>query len=377
MAFTTKFNLMDNVTIYFNGDDEVRFRKGIWNYEEATLDITPVADTVKKPMLDVIDALIKTRTVDLKDTHLKYELVIDDYGFIRNIVESLTEQRYLEYADQDYHQKLVKEIIGGTISEYMATDHLMVGPILFITDNARLKDYAQMLAEDLEITLTFMNDADIDRIEKANILTKNEGLETETELTELERTIFPFSAVVVSLERPRLKFLRKLNRLLIKTDKPMVLSILDGPFLSITSVKGKETGCYECFEQRVIARNQSIEPYHRFYEQTDGISKLTKKTHMTPILQTFTSLAIFEGFLLATVNKTKLAGRVLNVYIPILEIQVEDLLRVSYCPACGQVAQAKYDEMYTNSQRVVRQLVDSVQLEKTSERQKRMEMQQA
>ena len=222
----------------------------------------------------------------------------------------------------------------------MTSEVLHVGPILFVTDNHRLKEYAEMVADDLEINLTYMSEAEMKRIEEADILDKTEAMKTEADMNELERSVFPFSCVVVSLERPRLKFLRKLNRLLIKSSIPMVLTVLDGPFISISSMKGNETACYECYENRVIARNQELSSYRRFYEQTGGMGMLTQKTYMTPIVQMFTTFALFEAFLLVSVGKCKMAGRVLNVYLPIMEIQVQDLLRIPYCPSCGHVAKA-------------------------------------
>src|SRR5699024_8068259 len=143
--------------------------------------------------------------------------------------------------------------------------------------------------------------------------------------TELGRLLYPFSCVVVSFERPRLALLRNLNRLLLKTSTPLILSILDGPFLNMTTVKGGETACYECFENRVITRNESLAVYENFVKQTGGVDVKREATYMTPILQTFTSLALFEAFLLATVNRSKFVGRVLNIYIPLIEIQVQDL----------------------------------------------------
>ena len=167
--------------------------------------------------------------------------------------------------------------------------------------------------------------------------------------------------------------MRKLNRLLLRASIPMVLAVLDGPFLSITSIKGNETACYECYENRVIVRNEELSSYKKFYEQTGGMGMLTEKTYMTPILQMFASFALFEAFLLASVGKCKMAGRVLNVYLPIMEIQIQDLLRIPYCPACGHIAKARYNEMYTTSKEVVRNLVDKVMIERTVDREARLE----
>jgi len=46
-----KYVLADSVCIYFNGTDEVRIRKGIWNYEEAILSFEGFSDLFKQTLL--------------------------------------------------------------------------------------------------------------------------------------------------------------------------------------------------------------------------------------------------------------------------------------------------------------------------------------
>jgi len=46
--------------------------------------------------------------------------------------------------------------------------------------------------------------------------------------------------------------------------------------------------------------------------------------------------------------------------VPLMEIQVQRLLRVPFCPACGFVAEAKMEEMYTSSKKIVDRVVDRI-----------------
>lgn len=144
--------------------------------------------------------------------------------------------------------------------------------------------------------------------------------------------------------------------------KPLVLSLLDGPFISLMTIKGNETACYECFENRVMARLLDIPAYRNFVKETGGTMKKRNKTYATPILQTMASVALFEALLYANVNKAKMAGRLLNIYVPLMEIQVQDLLRVPFCPACGHIAKASYEEMYTSSKQIVNKLIDTIEI---------------
>ncbi len=371
MKTENRYELMENVIVYFNGDNEIRFRKGIWNYEEANLNTAPLPDKIKEAVIRIVELFDKGEVVDLKEIHAEFRLVGEEFGLVRQLMDSLEEQKYIEKADADFVKKFVKQLIGGTVSEFIAQEKVYVRPVLFVTDNDRIKEYAQMTGQDLGMSLTMMTKSEMEEIENADLLDRMDALDTVEALNELKRGIFAYSCVVVSLERPRLQFLRKLNRILLEESIPMVISIVDGPFLTVTSMKGQETACFECFENRVIARNEELECYKEFYKATGGKACRTNKSFITPILQSITSLAIFEAYLLASVNKCKLAGRVLNIYLPLIEIQIQDLYRIPYCPACGHIAKAKYNEMYTTSKEVVNQLVEAVMLETAAEREYR------
>lgn len=80
------------------------------------------------------------------------------------------------------------------------------------------------------------------------------------------------------------------------------------------------------------------------------------------MLVTAATIALQEAFLIEGIHKAKLAGRVLNIFVPMLEIQVQDLLRVPYCSACGHIAKAEYEEMYTSSSKIVEKLLSTVEI---------------
>src|SRR5262249_35797799 len=84
---------------------------------------------------------------------------------------------------------------------------------------------------------------------------------------------------------------------------------------------------------------------------------------LAPALHMLTAAVISEGYLYSATGMMRLAGRIVNTYLPLLEIQVQDLLRVPYCPACGFISRAEMNEMYTASKRLVADLVGKVELE--------------
>jgi hypothetical protein len=65
----------------------------------------------------------------------------------------------------------------------------------------------------------------------------------------------------------------------------------------------------------------------------------------------------------SSLGMTRLSGRMISVYQPLLEIQVQDLLRVPHCPACGFISKAQVDEMYTSSKRILTDMMGKIEVE--------------
>ena len=353
--------LYDNVSVFFSSDNEIRFRKGIWNFEEASLTLDDLNDNMKEVITFIANELFDDKLISFDDIVKKFSLDENDSNLLNDIISSLIGNRFLEYDDKKNNmQNTLYELIGEYFYDIPDESKIEKNKIMFITDNDRLKDYASLVSKDIYINLDMMSADDIKKIEKANLTDTTDAIENIEIKKELLKLFDNISCVVISVEKPRLNLLRNINRLLLDKSVPIVISILDGPFLNITTIKGKETACYECFENRVIARNESLSVYNKFVKQTMNFKIKNKRTYITPILQSFTSIALYEAFLFAAIGKCKLSGRVINVYIPSIEIQVQDLLRVPFCPACGHISKAKYNEMYTSSKEVIEKFSSKV-----------------
>lgn len=353
--------LYDSVSIFFSSDDEIRFRKGIWNFEEASLTLNDLGDKMKEVIMFIVKELLDDKLISFDDIVKKFSLNEKDSNLLNDIINSLIGNRFLEYDDKKNNMlNTVYEFIGEYFYDIPDESKVQKNKIMFITDNDRLKEYAKLTSEDLYMNVDMMSADDIKTIEKSNITDTTDAIDNIETQKELLKLFDGISCVVVSVEKPRLNLLRNINRLLLEKSIPLVISILDGPFLNITTIKGKETACYECFENRVVARNESLTVYNNFVKQTMNFKIKNKKTYITPILQSFTSIALYEAFLFAAIGKCKLAGRVINVYIPSIEIQIQDLLRVPFCPACGHISRAKYNEMYTSSKEIIEKFSSKV-----------------
>jgi thiazole/oxazole-forming peptide maturase SagC family component len=119
----------------------------------------------------------------------------------------------------------------------------------------------------------------------------------------------------------------------------------------------------------MLARLEDMTVYHQFVEATAAGGGGGTNTGgaggapFAPPLHLLTAAVISEGYLYSALSMLRLAGRILNVYLPLLEIQSQDLLRVPYCPACGFISKAQMNEMYTSSKRLVGEMLARVELE--------------
>lgn len=364
MKLLHNYKIQDNVNVYYNGENEVRFRKGIWNYEEATLDLSWFEnDLVKKAVIEIINELADGKIVDIADYHAKYSLSSDDNSCIIELLDALSDQEYLNDGSNEDVDMLMKYLIGGTVPDAMLEQNgSNFKQVMLVSDSEHIENYLKELAKDVKMNLTILGDEEKNKLETSDITSCLNAIPTIEKISELSTIFDECVCVVVCLENPHIRLLRNLNRILLHMGKPLVLSLLDGPFISLMTIKGNETACYECFENRVMARLLDIPAYRNFVKETGGTMKKRNKTYATPILQTMASVALFEALLYANVNKAKMAGRLLNIYVPLMEIQVQDLLRVPFCPACGHIAKASYEEMYTSSKQIVNKLIDTIEI---------------
>ena len=200
-----------------------------------------------------------------------------------------------------------------------------------------------------------------------DLTTKTEAVDYLKDLEKYQSMLSLYSCVLGSFVTPNVSMLRNLNRILIKLEKPLILGFMDGPFMSLLSTIVTQTGCFECYEHRMLARLEDTVIYHKFIESNRRYSyrkENFKAAIFTPPVHMLTSAVISEGFLYATLSVLRLAGRIINIYLPVLEIQVQDLLRVPYCPACGFVSRSQMNEMYTSSRKIIKEMVSKIEIKK-------------
>lgn len=135
---------------------------------------------------------------------------------------------------------------------------------MLVSDAPLVGQIVTLLAERMGLRLTSLSPEDFSRIARADLTSRLDSVDHDEAMTTLGALTDRYDCVLVCLQRPQVKFLRNLNRLLMVRSTPMALAMLDGPFLTIMTTKAPETGCFECYENRVMARLQDISAYRRF-----------------------------------------------------------------------------------------------------------------
>lgn len=362
MKITNNYKLGESTEIFFNGDSEIVFRKGVWNYEEAVMDISMFSENVQEGLLNAFREISDGGQVSTDDLFSRFNIDSGEIDNILSVFDELSEQAYLSDGREDKIKSLIKHLIGGTASTGLSGNIADFASTLLICDSVPVTEQLLSMSRHISMNIEALSDEDMRKTASADLTSKLDALDSEAAFSELLPMFSQYSSVLICLERPHIRLLRNVNRMLLRLGVPFTVCLIDGPFLSVMTIKGYETGCFECYETRVMARLESMSAYKNYVAKASGHLKKSDNTSLAPILGMMASLGLFEAFLINTIHKAKLAGRVFNIYLPLLEVQVQDLLRVPFCSACGQIAKAQYEEMYTSSEKIVEKLIEHVEI---------------
>lgn len=354
------YRLAEGVRV-FRTSEEIRLRKGVWNHREAILRLAGLEEPTARFLGAVCEALMQGRDADVDAIARELGATDQELAVYCDLLESLRQQQFLHDTRQNDIAEAIRALLGGNpigFENRAGTPR----PVLFFADSDYARGAAKTLAKELSLPLDILDDETLRGLAAADLTTKADAIQHMETLAKFEKVFHSYSCVLGCLAAPNLSVLRNLNRVLVRSEKPLILGLIDGPFVSALSTIATETGCFECFEQRMLARLEDTLVYHQFVQATGG-GLAGGGPWLSPQLHVLTALVISEGFLCSTLGMMRLAGRVVSIYLPLLEIQVQDVLRVPYCPACGFISKAQMNEIYTSSQRLVTEMMAKIEVE--------------
>lgn len=348
----------DSLRIFYN-DSEIRFKIGIWNYNEAILNLNNEDEEFKENIKPILNNLKINTGVDIEDVE-KMEISKENKDKILNILDGLTQNSMLIIKE---NKNLSNEITMSLLGEYkplLKNSQVLNEKLLFVTDSSYCEKMAKILIDEMNINMDIATKDTFETFRDIDLTTNIDALKTSSDMYKLNEITKAYKGIVACFKKPEIQTLRNINRLSIEKEMPIIVSFIDGPFITMLSTNSPKTGCLECFEQRTLARLEDHVSYNVFSKFKFENSTKEENKGIIPIINILTNLVISEAFLLSNYKTTKFENRVLNIYVPTLEIQVQDLLRVPYCPGCGNVSKAKFRELNVSSRTVVDNILDSL-----------------
>jgi thiazole/oxazole-forming peptide maturase SagC family component len=356
------YALREGVRVFRSGE-EVRFRKGVWSYSEAAVRLSGQGERAAGFFGAVYEALVRGGEADADEIVRSVGAGDEEAAAYHDVLDELRRQMFLRDASEQDAARIVSTLLGGGLGGVEAYAARAARPVLFYADSVYARDAAKGLAREVGLPLDVMDESVARELAQADLTTRTDAVGHADTMARLGRIFHDYSCVLGCVATPNLTLLRNMNRLLVEAEKPLILGLIDGPFMSLLATLATQSGCFECYEQRMLARLEDMTVYQQFVEATAGGGADAAGAPFAPPLHLLTAAVISEGYLYSALSMLRLAGRIINIYLPLLEIQAQDLLRVPYCPACGFISKAQMNEMYTSSKRLVGEMLARVELE--------------
>ncbi|WDV46631.1 streptolysin associated protein SagC [Clostridiaceae bacterium M8S5] len=349
-----KYVFENDIRLLHGGLDEVRIRSGLWNYNEAVIDLSPYDDNMKKAAVSMLNAL-KNNGFDPAEIE-QMDIQNENKQQLMDLLNGLFGAGMI-YSNQNSNLKdRITNSLLGQMKESLVKDDLKESSVLFVSDCDFSIDMSKKICKQMELDIEYEGIEFIREISKHDLTTKFDAYEVETSLSVIGKKLEKFDSIVISLKHTNMNFLRNINRIALEYNKVLTIGFIDGPFITVFSINPPKTGCVECFETRILSRLEDHILYEKYVKQDINISSEIDPAKII-LSSMLTNLLITEAYLLKNYSMTKFEGRVLSVFIPSLEIQVQDLLRVPYCNACGNISKAKFEETNIQSRVMMNDLL--------------------
>lgn len=192
------------------------------------------------------------------------------------------------------------------------------------------------------------DESNYDKLVKYNCLcNRNAQIHLLNETFEVDENFNYF----VVLNNPKVHTLKNLNKQFFKAKKSWNMGIIDGKFMHLTSFVPNITGCFECFELNNSIRMADYENYINYLEIEEKMN-LTKNVWSS-------SLFMYQFLLMLADKKvSSLRGKLLSVYLPTLEFNLETLHKSSLCSLDGLRAQKISQNLNLNAQTVIKKILE-------------------
>lgn len=336
-------------------DDEIRIRKGVWNYEEACLSLTGYSEEFTRCFHDVFDSL---QTGQFSVGQLD-DLLLEPFEReqAETVLQQLLESDFILAVDEKLSHSRITKILTGGLELFIDDDYQVQESksVLFCTDTEYVMEKWKTFSELHQIKADYLEPDLFSALKTVDLTTNIDAIGYYEDMDRLGKRFDDILAIVISVSRLSISFMRNVNRIALEKKIPIMMSFIDGPTINALPVNHDQTGCLECFERRALARLEEHVHYARFVEERkrDPSDKRRKNVSNIILMDLLANISFAGAFMFCTVGASRFSGRLLSIYLPSLEIQMQNILRVPFCEACGSVARAEFGELNASSRRLI------------------------
>lgn len=162
------------------------------------------------------------------------------------------------------------------------------------------------------------------------------------------------SLIICALSSVHPMLQRNLNRICVSHQLPCLHGSIDGPFLFVGPMFIPGGACFECFETRVLMNVKNLEQYSRYKNALlDGRAKINPFPMDAPLASLLASHIALEAINYYLSGASFVRGKVLSIFLPIMEFSYCDVLKVPSCEACGSIAGRDECSTYFDARNVI------------------------
>lgn len=354
------------VRVLLGSHSELRLRTGIWNYEEAVIDFSTESAAFAAHLRSAIATMAAGTPYDPDVDSGLATLTALEQAAVRQLCSDLRQAGLLVEADaRERGQRMIARLTGNsrTVLEKPRPT------VVVVADTPTVVDEVSRVLARFGATAVAPDPAIHSRLRTVDLTSDTETFAAGEHLEELAAALAG-DVLAVCLSQPAVPLLRTLNRVLLHSGQPAVFGFPDGPFVSLLACHPPYTGCFECFEQRSLARLEDHVNYHEFV--VSGLSRPATADPggsdpdgadadgISPLMHVLSGLTATEAFMVGATGASRFGGRLLNVFLPTFEIQVQDVLRMPSCPACGVVARQRLQEINFSTRVAIDSVVSKI-----------------
>lgn len=350
--------LAHGARVLFDSSTVIRIRTGIWNYEEAAINVANESAAVATVVFDAFTQLSGGSSLE-PHTAASGLAAIDRATILQLFSDLVQSGTLVDVESKTRETRMVQALMGLTRDfeteqfQSNAMQPASAQKVAIVSDSDAAETESLRYAELLGLPVQQLTAATLHILHTGDLTTGIDTRSASSIMSQLEEEFESIGTVLGLFQGPSLISLRNINRVVEHLGRPLIVGMIDGPFLSVVGVQTPYTGCFECFELRSLARLEDHITYHNF---VNGVINGNDSADRFPLMSLLMNIVLTEGFLHMRIGTSRFTGRVLSIYLPTFEIQAQDLLRMPGCPACGYIAKHRHTQMNYNSRVVVDRL---------------------